>query len=84
MRRCRKAIVTDHKLQHQTLRQVRGDLGAEMEAKIALTVEQISTVVMFLFPDRMSVLRDNLCAFQHASRLLFTGFLEYSDGLRCA
>ena len=28
--------------------------------------------------------RDNLCAFQHASRLLFTGFLEYSDGLRCA
>lgn len=27
---------------------------------------------------------DNLCAFQHASRLLFTGFLEYSDGLRCA
>ena len=28
--------------------------------------------------------RDNLCAFQHASRLLFTGLLEYSDGLRCA
>ena len=32
----------------------------------------------------LSSQRDNLCAFQHASRLLFTGFLEYSDGLRCA
>lgn len=32
----------------------------------------------------LSSQRDNFCAFQYASRLLFTGFLEYSDGLRCA
>lgn len=34
--------------------------------------------------EHLSSQKDNLCAFQHASRLLFTGLLEYSDGLRCA
>lgn len=42
-----------------------------------------STVLKQLV-ELLSSQRDNLCAFQHASRLLFTGFLEYSDGLRCA
>lgn len=37
-----------------------------------------------LFEKKISSYKDNLCAFQHASRLLFTGLLEYSDGLRCA
>lgn len=47
------------------------------------TIEMFSTVSK-LPVVRLSSQRDNLCAFQHASRLLFTGFLEYSDGLRCA
>lgn len=42
-----------------------------------------STVLKQLV-EHLSSQRDNLCAFQYASRLLFTGLLEYSDGLRCA
>lgn len=47
------------------------------------TIEMFSTVLKQLV-ELLSSQKDNLCAFQHASRLLFTGFLEYSDGLRCA
>ena len=47
------------------------------------TIEMFNTVLRQLVEHHSSP-RDNLCAFQHASRLLFTGFLEYSDGLRCA
>ena len=47
------------------------------------TIEMFNTVLKQLV-ELLSSQRDNLCAFQHASRLLFTGFLEYSDGLRCA
>lgn len=47
------------------------------------TIEMFSTALKQLV-ELLSSQRDNLCAFQHASRLLFTGFLEYSDGLRCA
>lgn len=47
------------------------------------TIEMFNTVLKQLV-ELLSSQRDNLCAFQHASRLLFTGLLEYSDGLRCA
>lgn len=47
------------------------------------TIEMFNTVLKQLVEHHSSQ-RDNLCAFQHASRLLFTGLLEYSDGLRCA
>lgn len=47
------------------------------------TIEMFNTALKQLV-ELLSSQRDNLCAFQHASRLLFTGFLEYSDGLRCA
>ena len=47
------------------------------------TIEMFNTVSKQLV-ELLSSQRDNLCAFQHASRLLFTGLLEYSDGLRCA
>lgn len=47
------------------------------------TIEMFNTVLKQLV-ELLSSQKDNLCAFQHASRLLFTGFLEYSDGLRCA
>lgn len=47
------------------------------------TIEMFNTVLKQLV-EHLSSQRDNLCAFQYASRLLFTGLLEYSDGLRCA
>ena len=47
------------------------------------TIEMFNQVLKQLV-ELLSSQRDNLCAFQHASRLLFTGLLEYSDGLRCA
>lgn len=47
------------------------------------TIEMFNTVLKQLV-ELLSSQKDNLCAFQHASRLLFTGLLEYSDGLRCA
>lgn len=47
------------------------------------TIEMFNTASKQLV-ELLSSQRDNLCAFQYASRLLFTGLLEYSDGLRCA